>query len=96
VPPQLGRILTRAALIVLLILLTTVLILGAEIELAIHRTYDPTSPPLAIGGLFGAPTGHPITFVTLGDSTAAGVGAGDAAHAYPTLLAERLARALLR
>jgi lysophospholipase L1-like esterase len=84
-------VLWRAALALAVAALACVLVIGVQIELAIHRTYDPTEPPLAIGGRFGPPDGHPLTFVVLGDSTAAGVGAGDAAHAYPTLLAERLA-----
>jgi lysophospholipase L1-like esterase len=46
---------------------------------------------LAIGGSFGEEDDPPLTFVVLGDSTAAGVGSGGAEFAYPTLLAERLA-----
>ena len=83
--------LVRAALTVAVAVLAIAVIVGVEIELAIHRTYDRTEPPLSIGGRFGPTDGRPLTFVVLGDSTAAGVGAGDAAHAYPTLLAERLA-----
>jgi lysophospholipase L1-like esterase len=67
-------------------------LIGVEVFLAVHRRYQPTEPPLKVGGSFGPAGGHPLTFVVLGDSTAAGVGAGDAAHAYPTLLAERLGR----
>lgn len=56
-----------------------------------HRDFLPTSPALEVGGTFGPASGEPLTFVVMGDSTAAGVGAGDAEHAYPTLLAQRLA-----
>lgn len=65
--------------------------LGIEIYAALNRDYLPTEPAIAIGGTFGAEDATPLRFVVLGDSTAAGVGAGDAAHAYPTVLAERLA-----
>ena len=66
-------------------------VLGAEVWLAMTREYLPTTPVLDVGGTFGEGPGEHITFVVLGDSTAAGVGAGSAERAYPTLLAERLA-----
>ncbi|CAN5763996.1 SGNH/GDSL hydrolase family protein [soil metagenome] len=65
--------------------------LGVEIYAALNRDYLPTEPAMEIGGTFGADDAPPLRFVVLGDSTAAGVGAGDVAHAYPTVLAERLA-----
>lgn len=65
-------------------------LIGVEVALAVHRHYLPTQPPLKVGGSFGPAGGRPRTFVVMGDSTAAGVGASDAAHAYPTLLARRL------
>ena len=67
-----------------------VAIVGVEIVLALSREYEPTTPPLPIGGDFGPPDGTPLTFAVLGDSTAAGVGAGMPSRAYPELLAERL------
>lgn len=71
--------------------LTVAAILGIEILLAMRRTYLPTSPALALGGVFGNPDGKPLSFVVLGDSTAAGLGAGSARYAYPTDLARALA-----
>ncbi len=65
-------------------------LLGIEVFLAYTRDYLPTSPALELGGTFGPPDGRPLTFVVLGDSTAAGLGAGSAEHAYATLLSERL------
>jgi lysophospholipase L1-like esterase len=66
-------------------------ILGIEIVLAMRRTYLPTSPALTLGGIFGDPDGKPLSFVVLGDSTAAGLGAGRPEFAYPTDLARHLA-----
>jgi len=66
-------------------------LLGLEIYLAYNREYLPTAPALELGGTFGSPEGKPLRFVVLGDSTAAGLGAGDPEHAYATILAERLA-----
>jgi lysophospholipase L1-like esterase len=65
-------------------------IVGLEILLAMRRTYLPTSPALALGGVFGDPQGQPLSFVVLGDSTAAGLGALRAEDAYPTDLAREL------
>jgi lysophospholipase L1-like esterase len=88
---RIPRVFKRAFLAIAGLIVAIAVLLGIEIYLAVHRTYDSTHPPLRIGGLFGADADPAMTFVVLGDSTAAGVGAGDAAHAYPTLLAERLA-----
>jgi lysophospholipase L1-like esterase len=66
-------------------------ILGIEIILAMQRTYLPTSPALRLGGSFGEPSAEPLSFVVLGDSTAAGLGAGTPEAAYATDLARRLA-----
>ena len=68
-------------------------ILGIEILLAMRRTYLPTSPALKLGGEFGDRGDKALSFVVLGDSTAAGLGAGTPEHAYPTDLARSLARA---
>lgn len=72
------------------ILLVLVLI---EVGLAYYREYLPTEPAMELGGTFGPPDGEPIRFVVLGDSTAAGLGAGDPEHAYATVLSERLGAA---
>lgn len=66
------------------------LLLGVEVYLAYTRDYLATSPALELGGTFGPSDGKPLTFVVLGDSTAAGLGAGGAEHAYATVLSERL------
>ena len=66
------------------------MLLAIEIGLAYTRTYLPTTPSLELGGTFGPPGGRPLRFVVLGDSTAAGLGAGSAEHAYATVLSERL------
>jgi lysophospholipase L1-like esterase len=84
-------VIRRALRIAGLVIGVVVVVFGAEIVLAVNRRYLPTSPALDLDGAFGPPGGTPLTFVVLGDSTGAGVGAGDPALAYPTLLAERLA-----
>jgi lysophospholipase L1-like esterase len=65
-------------------------LLGTEIFLAMNRTYLPTSPALKLGGTFGDPASKPLSFVVLGDSTAAGLGAGTPHAAYATDLARWL------
>jgi lysophospholipase L1-like esterase len=70
--------------------LLLVLVVGVEILIALRRDYLPTEPALEIGGSFGDEDATVLRFTVLGDSTGAGVGAGDAEHAYPTLLARRL------
>ena len=65
-------------------------LLGVEIYLAYTREYLPTAPALELGGSFGPRDGKPLNFVVLGDSTAAGLGAGSAEHAYASVLSERL------
>lgn len=75
-----------------LLLLALVVVVGAEIWLALRREYLPTDPPLELGGTFGPPDGEVLRFVVLGDSTSAGLGT-DAEHAYATVLSERLAAA---
>lgn len=67
-----------------------VVLLVIEIGLAYTRDYLPTTPSLELGGTFGPQGGQPLRFVVLGDSTAAGLGAGSAEHAYATVLSERL------
>lgn len=65
-------------------------LLAIEIGLAYTRAYLPTEPSLVLGGSFGPSGGESLRFVVLGDSTAAGLGAGSAEHAYATVLSERL------
>ena len=65
-------------------------LLGIEVYLAYTREYLPTTPALELGGTFGPPDGTPLRFTVLGDSTAAGLGAGSPDHAYATVLSERL------
>lgn len=74
--------LTAGVLLVLLLV---------EVGLAYTREYLPTAPAMELGGTFGDPNGEPLRFIVLGDSTAAGLGAGSPEFAYPTLLSERLA-----
>lgn len=61
-----------------------------EVGLAYTREYLPTTPALELGGSFGPEDGRPLRFAVLGDSTAAGLGAGSPEHAYATVLSERL------
>ena len=68
-------------------------LIAVEVGLAYTREYLPTSPALELGGTFGPVDGEPLRFVVLGDSTAAGLGAGSPEHAYATVLSERLGRA---
>lgn len=68
-------------------------VLAVEVWLALRREYLPTDHPLELDGVFGRKDAPALHLVVLGDSTAAGIGADDAAEAYPTLLARRLAEA---
>ncbi len=68
----------------------TLAVLGLEIVAALRRGYLPSSPALEIAGSFGPEDGKPLRFAVLGDSTAAGVGAGSVERSYPALLAARL------
>ncbi len=81
----------RLLLLVAALVFGTAAVLGAEVWLALRREYLPTDPPLELAGSFGPGDAEPLNLVVLGDSTSAGIGAGGAADAYPTLLAERLA-----
>lgn len=79
------------------VLLATALTLGVlavllaiEIGLAYTRDYLPTEPALELGDTFGPADGRSLRFVVLGDSTAAGLGAGLSEHAYASVLSERL------
>jgi lysophospholipase L1-like esterase len=66
-------------------------LIGVEILIALRRDYLPTEPAFELDDTFGEPGDDELTFVVLGDSTAAGVGAGAPANAYPQVLARRLA-----
>ena len=67
------------------------LLIGIEILIALRREYLPTEPALKLDDTFGNPSDEPVTLVVMGDSTAAGLGAGEPAHSYPQVLARRLA-----
>lgn len=73
------------------LLLAIGIVFGVEIVLAMRREYLPTTPALDIAGEFGDDDARQLTFAVLGDSTAAGVGAGTPDKAYPTKLARALA-----
>jgi lysophospholipase L1-like esterase len=66
-------------------------LVGVEILIALRRDYLPTDPALKLDDSFGEPGAEELTFVVLGDSTAAGVGASSPDDAYPQVLARRLA-----
>src|SRR5680860_1276195 len=66
-------------------------LIGIEIVLALRREYLATEPALKLDDTFGNPGDDAFTLVVMGDSTAAGLGAGEPANAYPQLLAQRLA-----
>lgn len=65
------------------------LMIGVEVLIAMRREYLPTEPALQITGRFGPPE-EPVTIVVMGDSTAAGVGAGSVEASYPYRLAQRI------
>ena len=81
----------RLLLFVAVLFLATGAVLGVEVWLALRREYLPTEPVLELNASFGPDDAEPLRFVVLGDSTSAGIGAGGAGQAYPTLLARRLA-----
>lgn len=83
--------LKRFLLSLIAVAIALIAMVGLEIVLALRREYLPTEPALEIGGTYGEPEDPALTFVVLGDSTAAGVGAGDPDRAYATLLAKRIA-----
>ena len=66
-------------------------LVGIEIVIALRREYLPTEPALKLDDTFGDPGDEAITHVVMGDSTAAGLGANEPSHAYPQVLARRLA-----
>ncbi len=65
-------------------------LVGIEIVIALRREYLPVAPVLEIKGTFGPVDSAPLRFVVLGDSSAAGIGAGSAEDSYPAVLARRL------
>ena len=73
------------------LLLALGVLVGIEILIALRRDYLPTEPAFELDDTFGEPGDDELTFVVLGDSTAAGVGAGAPANTYPQVLARRLA-----
>ncbi len=91
-PARASRVIKRIVFVALGLVVAVALLLGVEVIVAMQREYLPTTPALSIGGTFGDVDARPLTFVVLGDSTAAGVGAGSADDAYPTRLARLIAR----
>jgi lysophospholipase L1-like esterase len=84
-------LLKRTFLSLLVAVVAVAAMVGVEIVLALRREYLPTEPALVVEGTFGPSDGTPLRFVVLGDSTAAGVGAGRAEDSYPAVLARRIA-----
>ncbi len=82
--------LKRALLSLVAAAIGLAVMIGVEILIAVRREYIPTEPALEIGGTFGEGK-EPFTFVVLGDSTAAGVGAGVTERSFPVFLTQRLA-----
>lgn len=68
-------------------------VLAVEVALALQRDFIRTPPPPGVGGTFGPADGKPVRFAVLGDSTAAGLGAGSVDRSYPVLLSRRLGEA---
>jgi lysophospholipase L1-like esterase len=89
-------VIKRVVLTILGLFFASAVLVGVEIFLAVRRDYLPTEPALEIGGVFGDVDAPPLKLVVIGDSTAAGVGAGSADRAYPTLLARRIAQERFR
>lgn len=86
------RVVKRVVFTFLGLLLAALVLIGVEVFLAVRREYLPTTPALEIGGVYGEPDAPPLKFVVIGDSTAAGVGAGSPDRAYPAVLARRIAQ----
>jgi lysophospholipase L1-like esterase len=69
------RYVSRAALLAGGAMVTT---LAAEVWVAMHHKFVPSTPVLEIGGVIGPEDGEPLTVAVLGDSSVAGVGADSA------------------
>ena len=81
----------RLVRVLVALVLGSVVVLAVEVVIAMRREYLPTVPALEIRGTFGDVEAPPLRFVVLGDSTAAGVGAGSPDDSYPVRLARRIA-----
>jgi lysophospholipase L1-like esterase len=81
----------RTVLSLLAAVVALAALIGVEIVLALRREYLPTEPALVVEGTYGPTDARPLRFVVLGDSTAAGVGAGRTEDSYPARLARRIA-----
>lgn len=95
-PGRVRKVLKRGAFLVLGPVLVLAVVVGVEVVVALRRDYLPTRPALEIEGTFGDEDAPPLTFVVLGDSTAAGVGAGSVDDSYPARLARSIARERFR
>jgi lysophospholipase L1-like esterase len=89
-------VIKRLVFTILGLFLAALAVIGVEILLVLRRDFLPTKPALRIGGVYGDVDAPSLKFVVIGDSTAAGVGAGSADRAYPTLLARRIAEERFR
>lgn len=66
-------------------------LLGAQVILALRRDYNLRGPEQPIRGQYGDPSSPGLSFVVLGDSTSVGVGTTPD-NSYPVLLAKWLGR----
>lgn len=82
----------RVALASAVVVLGFAVVLAIEVVLAMRREYLPTVPALEVEGTFGDAHAPRLTLVVLGDSTAAGVGAGSPDASYPVRVARRIAQ----
>ena len=90
------RILRRAALLLLSLVLLAGVVLGAEAAYAGSRDYlPPESAPVLPAG-YGDPAAPALDLAVLGDSTAAGIGASGPGGTVAGALAEDLARSTRR
>lgn len=85
------QILKRVGTALTVAALGAALLIAAEVALVMRKEFLPTEPALEIEGEVGPEDGRPLRFVVLGDSTAAGLGAGTAELSYPVQLAKMLA-----
>lgn len=83
--------LRRAALVTVAFAGSAVALLAIEAQIARSHDFVRTPPDGDAAGVFGEPGGVPLRLVVLGDSAAAGVGAGSRSASYPFLISQRLA-----
>ncbi len=81
---------SRRALLIAAVPTGAVLLLGAEVVLALNGPKLPDREPFELSGLVGGGTTEPLHMVWIGDSIAAGVGASGPEAAVPRLVAADL------